>query len=79
MRGMRRSALRRRPIVLAHSPLHGLQVCLDQSAPQVSLRLDLSWSLGPGIQHSADGDALWQWGQGLSLQSVQMQCCGSAL
>jgi CubicO group peptidase (beta-lactamase class C family) len=40
--------------------------------PQVRLSDDLSWGLGPGIQHSADGDALWQWGQHLHLQSVMI-------
>jgi CubicO group peptidase (beta-lactamase class C family) len=40
--------------------------------PQVSLREDLSWGLGPGIQHSPEGDALWQWGQALDFQSVMI-------
>jgi hypothetical protein len=40
--------------------------------PQVSLRWDLSWGLGPGIQHSPQGDALWQWGQALDFQSVMI-------
>ena len=40
--------------------------------PQVSLREDLSWGLGPGIQHSPAGDALWQWGQALDFQSVMI-------
>jgi CubicO group peptidase (beta-lactamase class C family) len=40
--------------------------------PQVSLRSDLSWGLGPGIQHSPEGDALWQWGQELDFQSVMI-------
>jgi CubicO group peptidase (beta-lactamase class C family) len=34
----------------------------EMHTPQVSLRSDLSWGLGPGIQHSPEGDALWQWG-----------------
>jgi len=41
-------------------------------SPQVRLSDDLSWGLGPGIQHSADGDALWQWGQHLHFQSVMI-------
>jgi CubicO group peptidase (beta-lactamase class C family) len=41
-------------------------------SPQVSLSSDLSWGLGPGIQHSQDGDALWQWGQTLDFQSVMI-------
>jgi CubicO group peptidase (beta-lactamase class C family) len=40
--------------------------------PQVSLRSDLSWGLGPGIQHSPEGDALWQWGQELDFQSLMI-------
>mgnify|MGYP001818268490 CR=1 FL=1 len=41
-------------------------------APQVSLRSDLSWGLGPGIQHSPEGDALWHWGQELDFQSLMI-------
>jgi CubicO group peptidase (beta-lactamase class C family) len=40
--------------------------------PQVSLREDLSWGLGPGILHSPEGDALWQWGQALDFQSLMI-------
>jgi CubicO group peptidase (beta-lactamase class C family) len=39
---------------------------------QVRLSSDLSWGLGPGIQHSQQGDALWQWGQHLDFQSVMI-------
>jgi len=39
---------------------------------QVRLSGDLSWGLGPGIQHSQQGDALWQWGQHIDFQSVMM-------
>jgi CubicO group peptidase (beta-lactamase class C family) len=42
-----------------------------QSA-QVELSQELSWGLGPGIQHSQQGDALWQWGQHLHFQSVMI-------
>jgi hypothetical protein len=38
----------------------------------VELAPDLSWGLGPGIQHSEQGDALWQWGQHLHFQSVMI-------
>lgn len=41
-------------------------------APQVQLAQDLSWGLGPGLQHSAEGDALWQWGQHIDFQSVMI-------
>jgi CubicO group peptidase (beta-lactamase class C family) len=40
--------------------------------PQVKLAADLSWGLGPGIQHSSQGDALWQWGQHIDFQSVMI-------
>ncbi len=39
---------------------------------QVNLSTDLSWGLGPGIQHSRQGDALWQWGQHVDFQSLMM-------
>ena len=39
---------------------------------QVTLSGDLSWGLGPGIQHSRQGDALWQWGQHLDFQSIMI-------
>lgn len=41
-------------------------------APQIELGSDLSWGLGPGIQHSRQGDALWQWGQHIDFQSVMV-------
>lgn len=41
-------------------------------SPQIRLSEDLSWGLGPGIQHSSMGDALWQWGQALDYQSVMI-------
>ncbi len=40
--------------------------------PQIRLSNDLSWGLGPGIQHSTQGDALWQWGQHIDFQSIMM-------
>jgi CubicO group peptidase (beta-lactamase class C family) len=40
--------------------------------PQIRLHEDLSWGLGPGIQHSRQGDALWQWGQHLDFQSLMI-------
>jgi CubicO group peptidase (beta-lactamase class C family) len=39
-------------------------------SPQISLANDLSWGLGTGIQHSQNGDALWQWGQHIHSQSI---------
>ena len=40
--------------------------------PQVRLAEDLTWGLGPGIQSSQEGDALWQWGQHMDFQSVMI-------
>jgi CubicO group peptidase (beta-lactamase class C family) len=40
--------------------------------PQVTLSRNLSWGLGPGIQHGRQGDAIWQWGQHLDFQSVMI-------
>lgn len=40
--------------------------------PQIRLNEELSWGLGPGIQHSRQGDALWQWGQHVDFQSVMI-------
>jgi hypothetical protein len=44
----------------------------ELETPQVRLNSDLSWGLGPGIQHSREGDALWQWGQHIDFQSIMM-------
>jgi CubicO group peptidase (beta-lactamase class C family) len=48
------------------------ETAAQMHTPQVSLRSDLSWGLGPGIQHSPEGNALWQWGQELDFQSVMV-------
>jgi len=47
-------------------------VAAEMQSSQVALSHDLSWGLGPGIQHSNEGDALWQWGQAPDFQSVMM-------
>jgi CubicO group peptidase (beta-lactamase class C family) len=41
-------------------------------ASQIDLSRDLAWGLGPGIQHSQQGDALWQWGQTIDFQSIMI-------
>jgi len=48
------------------------ETAAEMRTPQVSLRSDLSRGLGPGIQHSPEGDAQWQWGQTLDFQSVMI-------
>jgi CubicO group peptidase (beta-lactamase class C family) len=55
------------------NPQHLSAEMTDQlQTPQVRLSSDLSWGLGPGIQHSQQGDALWQWGQHIDFQSVMI-------
>jgi MFS family permease len=48
------------------------ETAAELRTPQVELNEDLSWGLGPGIQHSRQGDALWQWGQHIDFQSVMI-------
>lgn len=48
------------------------EVAAQMRTSQVTLRSDLSWGLGPGIQHSSQGDALWQWGQQIDFQSIMI-------
>ncbi len=48
------------------------EMAAQMRTPQVSLREDLSWGLGPGVLHSPEGDALWQWGQALDSQSLMI-------
>jgi CubicO group peptidase (beta-lactamase class C family) len=40
--------------------------------PQVSAGRNMSWGLGPGIQHSEHGDALWQNGQTPGFRSLMV-------
>jgi CubicO group peptidase (beta-lactamase class C family) len=48
------------------------EMATQMQTSQVSLSSDLSWGLGPGIQHSQQGDALWQWGQQIDFQSIMI-------
>jgi len=55
------------------NPQHlGPETAAQLRTSQVKLTSDMSWGLGPGIQHSRQGDALWQWGQYLHFQSVMI-------
>jgi CubicO group peptidase (beta-lactamase class C family) len=55
------------------SPRHlNAETATQLQTSQVRLSSDLSWGLGPGIQHSQQGDALWQWGQHFDFQSVMI-------
>jgi len=36
----------------------------EMLTPQVGVYFSISWGLGWGIQHTGQGDAFWQWGQG---------------
>ncbi len=51
---------------------HGLsaEMAQEMRSSQVRLSDELSWGLGPGIQHGDDGDALWHWGQHIDFQSL---------
>jgi len=59
-------------IELAHPRLLSAATAAQLRTPQVRLSSDISWGLGPGIQHSRQGDALWQWGQHVDFQSVMI-------
>ena len=48
------------------------EMAAQMRTSQVRLSDDLSWGLGLGIQHSQQGDALWQWGQHLDFQSIMI-------
>jgi CubicO group peptidase (beta-lactamase class C family) len=48
------------------------EMAAQMQTSQVRLNGDLSWGLGPGIQHSRQGDALWQWGQHIDFQSIMI-------
>jgi hypothetical protein len=60
------------PIEMAHPQYLSPETAAQMRTPQVPLSSDLSWGLGPGIQHSPEGDALWQWGQEIDFQSVMI-------
>ena len=59
-------------IELSNPQYLSAETAAQLKASQVRLSRDLSWGLGPGIQHSQQGDALWQWGQHLDFQSVMI-------
>lgn len=48
------------------------ELATELQKPQVRLAGDLAWGLGPGIQSSQEGDALWQWGQHVDFQSIMI-------
>jgi hypothetical protein len=41
-------------------------------ASQIAAGRKMSWGLGPGIQHSEDGNVLWQNGQTFGFRSLMM-------
>ena len=59
-------------IELSNPQYLGPEMAAQLQTPQVRLKSDLTWGLGPGIQHSQQGDALWQWGQHIDFQSVMI-------
>jgi CubicO group peptidase (beta-lactamase class C family) len=48
------------------------EIATQMLHPQISASDDISWGLGLGIQHSQQGDAIWQWGQTLDFQSIMV-------
>jgi len=61
-------------IELSNPQFLGEKTATQLRASQVKLSSDLSWGLGPGIQHSRSGDVLWQWGQHIDFQSIMLIC-----
>jgi CubicO group peptidase (beta-lactamase class C family) len=59
-------------IELSNPKYLGLEMATQLQTPQIELHPNLSWGLGPGIQYSSQGDALWQWGQHLDFQSIMI-------
>ena len=59
-------------IELSNPRYLGAETAAQLRTSQVTLSDDLSWGLGPGIQHGQQGDALWQWGQHFDFQSVMI-------
>ncbi len=59
-------------IEISHPQLLSPEMAAELQRPQVRLSDDLSWGLGPGIQHSMQGNALWQWGQNIDFQSIMI-------
>ncbi len=55
------------------SPQHlSSELAAEIRRPQIRINDDFSWGLGPGIQHSAQGDALWQMGITFGSRSVMI-------
>jgi len=46
------------------------ELAAELRTPQVQLSDRLAWGLGPGLLHSEQGQALWQWGQHVDFQSI---------
>ena len=59
-------------IELSNPQFLSKEIATQLQTSQVRLSRDLSWGLGPGILHSQQGDALWQWGQHIDFQSVMI-------
>ncbi|UCC72829.1 MAG: beta-lactamase family protein [Gemmatimonadota bacterium] len=59
-------------IELARSRYVSEQLSEQVRTPQIRINSDYSWGLGPGIQHSEGGDALWQNGMTFGFRSVMV-------
>jgi CubicO group peptidase (beta-lactamase class C family) len=55
------------------NPQHlNAEIAIQLQTSQIDLNSNLAWGLGPGIYHSQNGDALWQWGQHIDFQSIMI-------
>jgi CubicO group peptidase (beta-lactamase class C family) len=59
-------------IELARSRYIGEELSEQIRIPQIRINSDYSWGLGPGIQHSEQGDALWQNGMTFGSRSLMV-------
>lgn len=59
-------------IELSQSKYLSTELASQLGSPQIQLTNELAWGLGPGIQHSQQGVALWQWGQHIDFQSIMI-------
>jgi len=59
-------------IEVAQPQYLGEDLAVQIRTPQVSAGGDMSWGLGPGIQHGDPGDALWQNGQTFGFRSLMI-------
>ncbi len=59
-------------VELAQPRLLGEDMARALRTSQAAISEDYSWGLGPGIQHSSQGDALWQYGSTFGYRSLMV-------